>query len=295
MPGLSITDLPWPTEANRIDLLARGFETEQDAASEDTLRARAVRAQVAKHGGEWGDRAALLADLLDPNLRSELPVTLASSRCFRDQRIRVLSELLRLLNESEADRSSLVRADVVKPKLACDVFDLQDCDPNRIFSEFRADLLRVAPANTKKGSAERAVKRKGFLLAAVHGEFDPTAEIYQPHFHVAATQDYVDLVDRLRNLKGYRPTELVRTPVRITRDIYNLPGAITYLLKSYWPQRPFLPLGSDGALKRPRTHQRIDEPFHTEVLMWLDRCDLSDLVLLMGIRVGKNGLTTTNK
>lgn len=290
MPGLGISYLPCPTKANRIDLLARGFETEQDAAFEDTLRAKSARSQAEKHGGRWGDRAAQMADILDPKLHPELPVTLASSRHFRDIRIRFLSEVLRLLNESEADLRSLVRADVIKPKLACDVFGLQDSDPKAMLDELRADLLRVAPANTKKGFRRDLSKRKGFLLAAVHGEFDPIAELYQPHVHVIATQDYVDLVDRLRTLKGYKPTERVRTPVRITRNIFDLPGALTYLLKSYWPQRPFLPLGSDGALKRPRNHQRIDEPFHTNLLLWLDKWQVSDLILMMGLRVGKIGL-----
>ena len=44
MPGLSMSDLPWPTEANRIGLHARGIETERetaaDATAEDALRSK---------------------------------------------------------------------------------------------------------------------------------------------------------------------------------------------------------------------------------------------------------------
>ena len=292
MAGRRITDLPRPNDANRIDLHASAFESEQDAAREDALRAKSARVQAGKHGGEWGGRAADLAHTIDPELRAELPVTLASSRYLRDQRARIFSDLYRLLKDAQP--GSFIRADVVKPSWACDVFELQELNPNQLLGEFRADLLRVAQANPKNSASSAQVGRRGgFLFAAIHGEFDQIAKIYHPHVHIGATGSYIDIVDGLRTLKGYRPSDRVRFPIYVNRTITDLPSALTYILKSYWPQRPFLPLGAHGAIKRPRNHQRIDEPYHTDLLLWLDEWKLSDLVLLMGIRVGKKGLVIT--
>ena len=289
MAGRSITELPWPDEPNRIDLHAVGFETVQIAAREDAFRAKSARVQAGKHGGEWGVRAADLADAIDPVLHANLPATLASSCYLRDQRLRIISELYRLLKD--AQWGSFVRADVVKPSWVCDVFELQEINPNQLLGEFRADLLRVARANPKNGFHTTLVpERNDFLFAAIHGEFDQLVQLYHPHIHIGATGVYIEIVNRLRKLKGYGRTDRVRTPVRITRKIYDLPTALTYLLKSYWPQRPFLPLGADGAIKRPRKAQRLQEPYHTDLLLWLDQWKLSDIVLLMGVRVGKQGL-----
>ena len=292
MAGLSITDLPWPNDANRIDLYASRFETEQFVAREDGFRAKSIRAQAGKHGGDWGGRAADLAYAIDPKVHPDLPTTLASSRYLRDQRVRIFSNLYRLLKDAQP--GSFIRADVVKPSWACDVFELQELNPNQLLGEFRADLLRVAQANPKNSASSAQVgSRGGFLFAAIHGEFDQIAKLYHPHVHIGATGSYIEIVDGLRKLKGYRPSDRVRFPIYVNRTITDLPSALTYILKSYWPQRPFLPLGAHGAIKRPRNHQRIDEPYHADLLLWLDEWKLSDLVLLMGIRVGKKGLVIT--
>lgn len=294
MPSLSVTDLPWPSAANRIDLIAPDFETAGQAEIEDVLRAKSARSQARKHGGEWGERANALANLIDPKLQSEFPSTLASSRFFRLNRIQVCGALHQFV--TEVGDGSFFRADIIKPGWACDFADLHNLNPNRLLAEFRADVLRVLPANTKNGFRNGLAPTPGdFIFAGIHGEFDPLALRYQSHLHVGGSGVYVEAIDRVRKLKGYCPTVTVRNPVRIKRTIYDLPGAITYLVKSYWPQRPFLPLGANGALKRPRGHnaQRINEPYHTDYLLWLDQWTLSDIVLLMGVRAGKQGLVLT--
>lgn len=153
----------------------------------------------------------------------------------------------------------------------------------RATEELRADLNRTQPR-----------PRKGFLIAVYHSEFDPISAEFQGHFHVFASGDYALALERLRRLRGYRPTALVRTPVRARRKISTPAHALTYVLKSYWPQRPVLPLGANGSGKRPRHGQRIKEPYHSQVLMWLDQWTLSDLTLVMGARVGKEGLVVTH-
>ena len=55
-----------------------------------------------------------------------------------------------------------------------------------------------------------------------------------------------------------------------------------------------LPLGANDASKRPRKGQRIDEPYHSQVLLWMDQFVLGDLILKMGMRLRKSGLMITN-
>lgn len=280
MAGLSICDLPWPTRRYRVDRQDPAFETEVAAGREDALRTRLLRSQASKHSGNWGVQARQLADRLDPALNHDFPESPASSRYMRYHRICIIGGLLRLVSENDA--GATVRFDIVKPSLARDLEGLLDESPRRAGQELRADLIRVGtrPEN-------------GFLFAGYHNESDPTTQLFQGHHHILATGGYVDLLNGLRGLKGYRPTSSVRTPIRATHTLTNPAHALTYLLKSYWPQRPSLPLGANGSPKRPRKGQRIDEPYHSQVLLWLDQWTLSDLTLLMGMRVGQQGLIIT--
>ena len=281
MPALGITDLPWPLDKFRVDLHDSAFETDDDAAAEDAKRAKLLRKQAAQHGGDWGFRCGRLADRLDPAFNPEFPASPASSRYMRDPRIRIPGQLWRLFDEDRTGQ--VVRYDVVKPGLIRDLEGLLDESPKRATNELRSDILRGAQG-----------PHNGFLFASYHNEFDNLSQLFQGHFHLLVSGDYVDLVERMRKLKGYRPTEIVRTPILAHRTITNPAHALTYLVKSYWSQRPFLPLGANGTAKRPRNGQRLDEPYHSEVLLWLDRWTLADLTLLLGMRVNKHGLVLTS-
>lgn len=278
MSRLSVEQLPWPADRFRVDLLNPEFETEAFCIGEDSKRARLARKSGSEHGGDWGQRVVELADRIDPAVSPHTPRTLASSRAFRHHRITFTGALLRA---TDSDRTGqIVRADVVKPSQACDLAELLDQQTRLLKNEFRQDLLRAGAANSKKG----------FLAAVLHSEFDPIAQLFQPHWHIEATGDYVDAVEGLRSARQYQPTDRVRTPVRVTHSLTNLPHALSYLLKGYWPARPLLPLGSNGSLKRPRERQRIKEPYHSQVLMWFDQQVLSDLVLLMGAEIRRSGI-----
>jgi hypothetical protein len=56
---------------------------------------------------------------------------------------------------------------------------------------------------------------------------------------------------------------------------------ISYLLKSYWPMRVRY---TDLSGKEKSTFQRIPEPHQTAYLVMLDRFDLLDFILLIGVR-----------
>ena len=93
-PGLDSLPLP-PTRhdpATKAD-----FETRQQCEAEDRKRTRQLRRAAMQNPT---DRPQLLglADRIDPDV-TDYPETMASSRCMRDQRRRIIGALLLLLDE----------------------------------------------------------------------------------------------------------------------------------------------------------------------------------------------------
>lgn len=281
MAGLGFEDLPWPKRRYRVDLLDPEFDTRAENKGEDAMRANRLRSQSAKHGGEWGERASALADRLDPTITPRPPRSLASARHMRKLRIRITGALLKV---TESDRTGRVyRYDIIKPSWACDLNEMIDHNPRRMLLSLRADILRKAQ-----------LPLRGFLFAAHHNEFDPTTGLFQCHAHILVSGDYIDRIEALRKLRTYRPNPAVRRPIRARRNLADLPHALSYLVKSYIPSRPTLPLGANGADKRPRQGQRLPEPWHSEWLLWADRWSIDDMTLRMGMRVSRDGFRVSN-
>lgn len=281
MAGLGIQDLPWPKRRYRVDLLDPEFDPREKGSVEDRTRASRLRSQAAIRGGRWAHRALALADRLDPALSRRPPRSLASYRYMRKLRIRLTGELVRI---TEADLTGQVcRYDIVRSSWACNLDEMIGHDPRQPLLSLRADVLR---------GAQRPLR--GFVFAGHHNEFDPTTALLQPHGHILASGDYVERIEALRRFPAYRPTPAVRIPIRARRQLTDLPHALSYLVKSYIPSRPTLPLGSDGAAKRPRQGQRLREPWHSEWLLWADRWSIDDITLRMGMRVGRDGFRLSN-
>ena len=92
-PGIGSLPAPHP----RFDVsLTPNFEGAQDA--EDAQRARMLRRQ-AKRDPANGKALRKLADRIDPETTRH-PETMASSRCMREQRIRVISALWQVLYDA---------------------------------------------------------------------------------------------------------------------------------------------------------------------------------------------------
>lgn len=287
MPGLSITDLPLPEQRYRVDLHSPGFETRKKAAAEDALRATQLRKQAKGGKGKRARRARALANRLDPKLHPDTPQTPASARYMREQRIRIIGAIWK---QVATDRTGKVaRFDVIKPKWATEVEDFRRSSATAIRAEFRADLRRTAAKLYPGGAGEC----EGFIYAPIHGEHEVVAGLYQTHFHVIATGDWVAVVDKLRDMRGYGKTKRVKRPIRARRKLTDMAYALTYLLKSYWPGKWCGKVSGQASKRRRRKHGRIPEPHHTEVLLWLDRRTLPELTLMMGIRITKSGLVLT--
>ena len=117
----------------------------------------------------------------------------------------------------------------------------------------------------------------GPFICFLHGEFEPTSGVYQLHFHGVTTADKAAALHRLKAIAGYERTRTGAAPVRC-EQVNDRPHQFTYMLKSYWPSRAVRLV--DGERKRDRKGGRIPEPFHTQVLLWLDRQKLADMTLM---------------
>lgn len=299
MSGLGIGDLGWPNDEYRPDLHVPGFETEADAADEDRTRGRILRADSGNHGGGWGEKARALADKLDPDLNPEIPETPASARYMRDQRIRIIGALWKLL--VEVGLSDVRRCDIIREDWNLDLAQFIDERPARLKEEIRATINRI-----KSALRRQEIDTSGrFFFAVLHGEFDPTGLMYQLHFHVLEEHAKAIVADNLRDRAGFVSPRRkdadehgasgshVTTPVRIARrPITNLAYALGYLIKSYWLQYP-RGRSSAGSKKATDKGQRIMSPYLSAQLLWMADLTISDLVMMIGLRVTKDGLTLT--
>ena len=104
---------------------------------------------------------------------------------------------------------------------------LKGVDPRRLLEIVRADLNRCG-----------AKTADGWLILALHGEFDPVSRLYRLHFHAVAVGEMVKVVDKLRKLRKYQSRrqdlEKLRTavdkPIKVSRKpITNLPTTLAYV------------------------------------------------------------------
>lgn len=297
MSGLSFDDLPWPEKKYRIDLLVEGFETWKQAQDEARSRAKILRSDARNHGGDWGQDARALADKIDPELNPEFSRSLADPRYMRDLRIRIIGALWKLYDS--LGHVNVRRCDVIRTNWNLDLFDFIDEDAVRLKNEFRSTIVRTK-ARLKREGVETA---GSFIFAALHGEFDPTGLMFQLHYHVIEDDEDATVIDSLRDRKGFvaprrsDAAELgaadghVTTPVRVTRKpLTNLPSALGYLLKSYWLQYARVKR-SGGSKKQNNNGQRIESPYLSTQLMWIDQFKIGDLILMMGLRITRDGLS----
>jgi hypothetical protein len=145
-------------------------------------------------------------------------------------------------------------------------------------------------------------RAEGYLIAFIHGEFEPRRQVYQLHLHILAAGGLRDVLDQVvrgtptarSDRNAYGVTEFVRQRLQVKGPLTNLPRPLTYLVKSYWPSR-LQYLNPEDKLRRSQWATRIAEPHHTEVLLWLDRWRLHDLTLLMNLSIGRDGFRLSDR
>ena len=281
MPYNSISKLGRPPSKYWGAGYLPSLETAEDARREDLRRARRLRryaAQlVAANKVLTGNTAYALADYLclSPTERKRLAQrSLASAADMRHNRRAVTG-----WTHSLFDRTShLYPTTFTLASRTLELRDLSELDARKMVNGFRSDLNRSGAASAN-----------GYLMAHVHGEFDTFSKVYRAHFHGLVAGDMTRVLDTLRTKPKYKSVNNERSSLRIRRKpIDDVPYALSYLLKGYWPATYCGPV-STGAVVRQSSVSRIPEPWHSEVLLWQHRWALEDITLMVGLEVHAKG------
>jgi hypothetical protein len=207
---------------------------------------------------------------------------------MRGQRINVAGALWQLIRRAGAKN---VRSFTIIPRTwEVGADELGNEDPRK-----RMRTLLAALYNAGAKDAD------GWIIAFIHGEWDPVGKVFRIHVHGFAYGGMIDAIDRLRQMPNYHTKQRrkdgtlspVYRRVRMSRDkLRRLASVATYRLQSYWPAKALI-ISDDGRRIRARRKGRIAEPYHAQVLLWLDRWRVEDLTLMIGLRVTKGGLRQT--
>lgn len=295
MAGLGISDLQPPGNIYRVDKRTNhpggliSFETEADSKREDARRATGLAKTIAKgilDPKEEARARRLQGDLEAAAKTGELTPTLACHLYMRWQRICIAGHLWKQMRIARRHTTAtiIVRTWEYSPE------ELLAVNPRKLMKAFRTDLYRAGIKVID-----------GWLFAYLHGEFDPIAKVFRLHLHLALTKSLVPVIDRLRTKRNYRSTRLLPdgSPSPVFRRVWvrrkpliNMPEPVTYVVQSFWPARP-IHIDDQGRRSRLRQKGAIREPFHSRVLLWLDRWKVEDLTLMVGLKVTRAGLIRT--
>lgn len=263
------------------------IETKEAAKKEDATRARLLRT-VAANGSRLvhAQYCTNMAAWLEQAAGNTTAVNSRASACrMRKHRIDIASSLHQIIDRSGLDAATFT---LVSGSWTITASALPSIDPNDLLNGIRSDFIRAGVDLSN-----------GALFMAIDGAFERNRSLYQLHVNGVALGTAIDAIEKLRALDKYRRIESctattlpIYRPIVLSRQaLTNLPSTLAYRLKHYWPCT-WLPM--DGSTNRSRNEQRIPEPYHSQWLLWMDRWELSDLTLLMGMFVGKGSFTLTN-
>ena len=314
MSGRGISKLGLPPAQYRVDFHLPDFETWDACRKEDALRAKMLL-KVVEHleqvmadrgwwwreypngrGVErqhvWNDHVAnirkLAGDLLCAASGGNVTETLSSSTYMRGLRINVAGAIWELIEKSGADAVASFTA--VPATWETYVEGIDHLIPEQLIKSLRSALYSAGSSDAN-----------GWIIGFLHGEYDPIEGVCRPHIHGFAFGNMIQVIDRLREFPNYRTSRWLDgdtlSPVyrrlKITRKpLSDLPRAVSYPLQSFWPSRATL-ISTDGKRIRARRKARIEEPWHSDIIRWLDWWYPEDLALLVGLRATKDGLKQT--
>jgi hypothetical protein len=295
MAGKSVADLPMPPaeyRADRTTSRADGlidFEKRKQAYHEDMLRSRSLKERAPQLGKRKRKAALSLSSKLASQAGGEQNFdSPASALAARRARLRLVGTVWPIVQSFPRDQ--VATATLIKREWNIPADSLIDRDPRAPLAQVRTDIRRTG-----------AWQPGGFLIGGLHGDFNPNERRYQLHVHVLAIGSAIEAVDRLRDMPRYSSSttddddDHVRQRVRLSRtELTDLPDPLTYLFQPFWPSR-WIGTNPDGRPVRQRAKTRIPEPYHADWLRWMDQWRFDDLVLLMGARIGRNGLILTDK
>jgi hypothetical protein len=287
MPRQSISDLRLTTASEYHPSQApmgpdgQTFESTELCRAEDAKRVRLLHRVLSRPDRLISRRnARRLAVGLARWPRRRRARTLASSVDMRLLRNRVFSQLWRLVAKCKGLVTTFT---VVKRAWEFTPEELDEANLDKLLAGFLSDLNRRGAGGAS-----------GWLIAFIHGEFETPAGIYRLHLHGVAAEGMIDVVDKLRKGAKYKNDNTVHCRVRIDRKpLEHLPYPLTYCFKSYWPRKHVI-MGVNGK-RRTRRHMRIPEPYHSQVLAFLDRHQLDDLGVMKHLEVVRGQLRRTKR
>lgn len=190
----------------------------------------------------------------------------ASKMAMRKVRLRVFKALFAALKRyPDADLRTFA---IVPSKFRFTPKELEAVSAAQLKQRLRTDLIRAD-----------VFKVRGPFVAFLDGEFDSVSGVYQLHFHGVTTVQKAAALSKLRRIRAYRTTVTGSAAIRIS-PVGDRLRQFTYLFKGWWTQHGIRKRA--GTSKRDRNDKRIAEPFGAQVLIWLDRQKLGDLVLTNG-------------
>jgi len=219
-----------------------------------------------------------------PKRKRRSPASSLDMRYFRE---RILGQLYRFLRRIGA---SVVFYDLVPSTWVVKEGELHTVEAGKLLQQLRSDLNRSG-----------ASAADGGFFSVLHGEYDPTHKIYCLHVHCVAWGGMVDVVERLRGRRKYRHnSNALRDgtgavhPVLASQNVDDVLYRLTYIMKSYWAKSPSY-RNRKGQYRRRDGTQGLDRKQLIEVLLWLEKYEISDLCLMLKLRVGRSGLEPTGK
>lgn len=285
MSGRGVGSMPKPLKKYRIrsgaldDGSLFAFETLDEAKEEDKRRCQRLSRLTCSDARHRKQIARLIR-------RINTASTIASLVEMHRHRKRIGGHLLRLVDKSGDVRFfTLLPSHWVYPS---DI--LHEVDVRKLVAALRQALRRRG--------ASQAI---GWLFGFVDGEYEPTSGTFRLHIHGLVAGEMINVVDGLEDARTFRPIGLsrsqnaVRQPIR-RRKITKTPiRVVTYCIKGFWCERPIFE-NKEGKKKRGRKKCSIRglRPY-AEHLLWLDRWQVRDLALVMGMSVTKSGFSVRRK
>lgn len=137
-------------------------------------------------------------------------------------------------------------------------------------------------------------KRKGWLIATLHGEYDSIRNQWRLHWHVLGCHEMIKVIDALRTESEFKSIKGDRPRVRLTRKpLVNIPRVASYLLQAWWPNRPTGKYADVPEFSRTDHRMGLDDPQKVRWLLWFGQRKISDLVMLVGLRRTTSGFKMT--
>lgn len=259
-----------------------GLETEEQSGDEDFIRFLSMLVAKEKHPEAFDIQEAEMVQrtILDAACEDSMVRTLASKTTMLGIRKPWVRDVVKLFAESSGYPMSFVT--LLPRSLEIPDEGLEHFDPEAVKKAFISYLNR------------RGIdKCKGWLIGGLHGEYDSIGKVWRIHWHLLVCGEMIKVIEGLRAEDDFKSVKGEAPRVRMTRKpITEIQRVASYLLQSWWPNRPKGKFADDGIDHR-KNRSRLPEPQQTRWLLWVHKRKLSDLVLMMGVRRTGSGFKMT--